>query len=73
MTGAAVPPGVPQLLKSGEVARVIGERERRVRYLMTIDELPHLWQGGQRRVRAVDLIEWAERHKLTLDWLSVIY
>lgn len=73
MTGAAVPPGVPQLLKTGEVAHLIGVRERRVRYMMTIEELPHFWIGGQRRVRAVDLIEWAEHHGLTLDWTGVIH
>ncbi|KEF35754.1 hypothetical protein RDMS_00220 [Deinococcus sp. RL] len=62
----------PQLLTSGEVARVIRLSERRVRYWLDRDLIP--WQriGGQRYVRDVDLIQWANVRGLSLDWPAVI-
>ena len=72
MTPPTVPDGVPQLLTSGEVARVIRLSERRVRYWLDCGVIPWQWIGGQRYVRDVDLIQWATPRGLSLDWPAVI-
>lgn len=72
MTAPSVPAGVPQLLTSGEVARVIRLSERRVRYWLDRHVIPCHWIGGQRYVKDADLIAWASLRGLNLDWVAVI-
>lgn len=62
----------PQLLTSGEVARVVRLSERRIRYWFDRGVIPSQWIGGQRYVRDTDLITWATLTGLDLDWPAVI-
>lgn len=71
MTGAAVPPGVPSLLKLGEVCRVLNLGERKVRVWLDRGTLPHVQptgRSGARLVLASALADFAERYGLALDW-----
>lgn len=70
MTASQVPPGVPSLLKTGQVARVLGWHERPTRYQLDTGALPSVQPrpGCARRVRAVDLAAYAAALGVPLDW-----
>lgn len=69
------PPGVPQLLSLGDVAKVLNLPERRVRYWAAKGSLSFFQDSlnSWRWVRTVDLIDFASERGLTLEWGQVLY
>lgn len=72
MSAPFVPDGVPHLLTTGEVARLICRQERHVRYKLESGAWEYIWEGGRRYMRAADLARWAELVGIPLAWQDVI-
>ena len=74
MGAYTVPPGVPSLLTSGQVAAALNLPERRVRTWLENGRLP-FWQdsvNSWRWIRAADLLRFAHERGLPCDWEAVI-
>jgi hypothetical protein len=69
-----VPLGIPQVLPPRAVAAAVAMTERSIRYLLDAGQLPHIpcEKGQQRRVRASDLIAYAEPRCLQINWEAVL-
>ncbi|WP_216319748.1 helix-turn-helix domain-containing protein [Deinococcus aestuarii] len=75
MTSPVVPPGVPSLLKVGQVARVLGFSERRVKTWLDRGTLPYVQPTGRcgaRLVPAAALADLGSRHGLPLRWVEAL-
>lgn len=72
MTGPLVPPGVPQGLTTGQVARIVRMEERTVRTWAENGTMPFLWIGGRRYMTAWELARWLAVRGWRGDWEAVI-
>lgn len=68
------PPGVPQILSLGDVAKVLNLPDRRVRHWAEKGALAFFQDGlnGWRWVRTTDLIDFASERGLALEWEGVL-
>jgi excisionase family DNA binding protein len=72
---AAVPPGIPEGLTVGQVARALNMKSETVKGCLSSGALPS-WRviegKGWRYVRLADLAQFAERHGLPLYWSALL-
>ena len=69
-----VPPGIPQALPPRAVAAALSLTTGQVRYLLDSEQIPSLPRDphGQHRVTPSELIIYAAKSRLTIDWLAVL-